>query len=358
MTTHLAATGTHSDSDSVRGPWMNVAPGSRLLLVASTGGHLTQLAKIAARLEVSVDSTWVTFDSPQARSLLSRYRDVRYLPYVAPRDARGVLRTARAVARVARASRYDAVMSTGAGVALSLAAVPKGVRRLYVESVSRVSGPSLTGRLLARVPGVERRTQHPGWASKRWPYEFTLLDDYAVVPKQLGARTTGPISVLVTLGTIQPYRFDAALEAVKRVLGPDDRVFWQVGVTSGVDLPGDVRESMGRLELHAMAAQCDVVISHAGVGTAVDLLELGISPVLLPRRAEHGEHVDDHQLQIGTMLGDRQLATVRLPEELTRDDLFAAANRLVVSRADLGAETPDSTELELFAMLEAERGVA
>lgn len=339
--------------------WMDVAPGSRLLLVASTGGHLTQLAKIAAKLEVSVDSTWVTFDSPQARSLLARYTDVRYVPYVAPRDVRGILRTIWAVWRIALAGNYAAAMSTGAGIALALAVLPRRMRRIYVESVSRVDGPSATGKLLERAPGIERRTQHRGWASKRWPYEFTLLDDYEVLSRQRAGDERRPLSILVTLGTIQPYRFDAAVEAVQRVLEPGDRVFWQVGCTSGLELPGHVSESMGRVELQGIAAQCDVVISHAGVGTAVDLLDLGIYPVLLPRRVERGEHVDDHQAQIGSMLDEKDLARVRFPEQLTRDDLLEAAGRVVISRADMGAdELVDRIDQELFDMLDAERGVA
>ncbi|MGZ6827872.1 MAG: glycosyltransferase, partial [Mycobacteriales bacterium] len=167
------------------GPLLGIEPGSRLLLVASTGGHLTQLAQIAAKVEASLDSTWVTFESSQSHSLLSRYRDVRFAPYVPPRDHRGVLAVARNVARIGRAdgaARYDAAVSTGAGIALCLPMLAGAVpRRVYVESVSRVDGPSRTGRVLERVPGIERRTQHPGWASSRWPYEFTLLDDYQAV---------------------------------------------------------------------------------------------------------------------------------------------------------------------------------
>lgn len=328
-------------------------------MVVSSGGHLTELARIAAKLEVSVDSTWVTHDSAQARSLLARYSDVRYVPYVAPRDVRGIVRTVRAVSKIARSGDYAAAMSTGAGIGLALAAIPRRMRRLYVESVCRVTGPSLTGKLLEFVPRVERRTQHARWASKRWQYEFTLLDDYAVISRHRSRETAAPLSILVTLGTIQPYRFDAALEAVQRVLVPGDRVFWQVGCTTGHDLPGKVQDLLGRVELHGVAAQCDVVISHAGVGTTVDLLDLGISPVLLPRRSEHGEHVDNHQAQIAEVMRSKELATVRMPEELTRADLQLAASRLVVSRADLGADEPSKFSAdEFYAMLDAEHGVA
>lgn len=345
--------------------WMQIAPGSRLLFVASTGGHLTQLAKIAARVGASAESTWVTFDTPQARSLLMAYRDVRFVPYVGPRDLRGVLRTIWAVAVIARRSRYDAVLSTGAGIALALPFVPRRLRRLYIESVSRVAGPSLTGKLLAWAR-VERRTQHPGWASRRWPYEFTLLDQYDALPRERESASEAPLSVLVTLGTIQPYRFDAAVEAVLRVLGPQDRVVWQVGCTTGFELPGQVSDVLRRVELQGIAAQCDVVVSHAGVGSVVDLLDIGVSPVLLARRASHGEHVDDHQAQIASVLVERDLATVRQPEELTRADLLEAANRVVVARASAHDVAVDAAPVaalralsdELYALLDAERGVA
>lgn len=329
---------------------LGIAPGSRLLLVASTGGHLTQLAKIAGRLEASVDSTWVTFDSAQARSLLARYSDVRYMPYVAPRDFKGAARVARQVAKIGRAESYDAVISTGAGIALGLPMLTgTRTRRIYVESVSRVQGPSLTGRVLSKLPGVELRTQHEGWASRRWKHEFTLLDDYRVVPRQRLGDAGRPLSILVTLGTIKPYRFDALVHAVQNLLVEGDRVVWQLGATTGLEgLPGQVMESMSRTDLQGFAAQCDVVISHAGVGTAVDLLDMGIHPVLVPRRAAAGEHVDDHQAQIGDMLDGKGLATVRLPEDLTRADLLASAGKLVVSAADLGGD-----DLELSLLEEA-----
>lgn len=326
---------------------LDIPPGSKLLFVASTGGHLTQLARLAAQLEASLDSTWITFESHQSHSLLAQYSDVRFLPYVAPRDYRGVLRTVRKVAKIGRAGDYYAAISTGAGVALALPFLSRRrTRRIYVESVSRVDGPSRSGKILARVPLMERRTQHPGWASKRWPYEFTLLDDYQVVPRPRLPESR-PLSMLVTLGTIKPFRFDAMLDAVNTLLQPGDRVVWQVGCTDRTDLPGVVMEHCSREELHGVAAQCDVVLSHAGVGTALDLLDLGIHPVLVPRRAAHGEHVDDHQAEIGELLAGKGLATVRTADRLTREDLLASAGKLVLSRADVGLD-----ELSELTMLQ------
>ncbi len=40
----------------------------------------------------------------------------------------------------------------------------------------------------------------------------------------------------------------------------------------------------------------DIVVSHAGVGTTLLALKAGKIPILFPRRAEYGEHIDNHQV--------------------------------------------------------------
>lgn len=42
----------------------------------------------------------------------------------------------------------------------------------------------------------------------------------------------------------------------------------------------------------------DVVITHAGTGSVMFALSLGKRPIVAPRYAKFGEHVDDHQLQL------------------------------------------------------------
>lgn len=55
--------------------------------------------------------------------------------------------------RVVRRERPDAILSTGAGLAVPFFLVGKlfGARLVYVESLTRVTGPSLTGRLVYRL---------------------------------------------------------------------------------------------------------------------------------------------------------------------------------------------------------------
>jgi UDP-N-acetylglucosamine--N-acetylmuramyl-(pentapeptide) pyrophosphoryl-undecaprenol N-acetylglucosamine transferase len=48
----------------------------------------------------------------------------------------------------------------------------------------------------------------------------------------------------------------------------------------------------------------DVVITHAGVGSILLCLRNGRTPLVVPRRRVHGEHVDDHQVELTSALDE------------------------------------------------------
>ena len=83
------------------------------LLVAATGGHLSQLVQLSPRIADEADTLFVTFDSPQSRSLLAGRRHF-FIPSVEERDMRGVLRAALIANRLYRHHPIKAVVSTGA----------------------------------------------------------------------------------------------------------------------------------------------------------------------------------------------------------------------------------------------------
>ena len=66
-------------------------------------------------------------------------------------------------------------------------------------------------------------------------------------------------------------------------------------------------ELMAFDELVDTMARVDNVVCHAGVGTIMTALQRGHTPVVIPRQARHGEHVDDHQLEIAHRFVERGL---------------------------------------------------
>jgi beta-1,4-N-acetylglucosaminyltransferase len=131
-----------------------------LLLVCSTGGHLLQLVALRESWE-GFNRTWVTFDKSDARSLLDG-EAVVFAHGPTNRSVRNLLRNLRVAWRLIRATRPKAVVTTGAGVAVPFAWVGwlHGAKIVYVESLARIDGPSLTHRLVAPI-AARRYVQWP-----------------------------------------------------------------------------------------------------------------------------------------------------------------------------------------------------
>ncbi|MEH0843681.1 glycosyltransferase [Micromonospora sp. CPCC 205711] len=305
------------------------------LLVASTGGHLAELYDLAPRLGVQDDCVWATFDSPQSRSLLDGH-EVVHVPPATTRDAVGALRDLVAARRVLRGGRFRQVISTGASVAMSffLPAARHGLACHYIESATRTEGPSLTGRLVARVPRTRLYTQYPGWAGGRWRYGGSIFDGYRAT------RATGPRPlrrIVVALGTHERFGFPRLLDRLVDVLPPEAEVLWQVGSTRIDRMPAGARRQVPYAEMQQAMREADVVVTHAGVGSALAAMRAGRRAIYVPRRRRHGEHVDDHQVEMARELDRRGLVLAREADAVTAEDLAEAATWTV---AATGTVTP------------------
>lgn len=292
------------------------------LLVATTGGHLAQLAELASRLEsLDVHRHWVTFDEPQSRSLLAD-ADVTFIPFIAERDIAGVCRGIVYAKRILAEVRPSAVVSTGSAIALSflpLAAL-YGIPAHYIESAARVGRASLTGRLLQFVPGLNLYRQYPQAAHGRWRFVGSVFEGFRAEPTERRRVR----SVVVTLGGVRQ-SFRRLLERVVAILPSDVDVLWQTGHTPVDGLGIHCRPFLPASELHAAIRDCDVVVAHGGCGSALAALAAGKSPVIVPRAAQSAELVDGHQVEVAHWLAERGLAFVRSAEALIFADLEAAA---------------------------------
>jgi UDP-N-acetylglucosamine--N-acetylmuramyl-(pentapeptide) pyrophosphoryl-undecaprenol N-acetylglucosamine transferase len=292
------------------------------LLVASTGGHLAELHDLTPRLGVG-ERRWVTFDSPQSRSLLDG-EDVVFVPPATSRDLVGAVKDLIAAERMFRRERYERVISTGASVALAffLPATRAGVPCSYIESATRTEGPSLTGRLAARVPRTRLYTQYPAWADDTWQYGGSIFDAFEAEPV---AEPRAVSKVVVTLGTHERYTFPRLLNHLVTLLPPEWDVLWQVGSTVVDKMPAGARKQVPITEMRQALAEADVVISHAGVGSALAAMQAGKRALYVPRRKAFGEHVDDHQVAMARELEGRKLVVAREAPEVGLEDLAEAA---------------------------------
>lgn len=107
--------------------------------------------------------------------------------------------------------------------------------------------------------------------------------------------------ILITLGT-QDKQFYRLLEAVQKQIDKKvikDRVVVQAGCSS--DFKSNDMEIFDLIpmdEYDKLIEECDVLITHGGVGTIITGLKNNKKVIAAARLEKYGEHVNDHQLQI------------------------------------------------------------
>jgi UDP-N-acetylglucosamine--N-acetylmuramyl-(pentapeptide) pyrophosphoryl-undecaprenol N-acetylglucosamine transferase len=299
----------------------------RTLLVANDGGHLTQLHSLAGRFVPSADRLWATVPTEQTTSLLEG-EEVVWMDPAPTRDWRAAVRNARRIRPLLAEGSVSRVVSTGSSLAVSALpqAAMRGISAHYIESVTRADAISLSGRMVAAVPWVHRYVQWPHLARGRWLYRGSVLDGFRVEPGE-----SKPIRrLVVSLGTSSRYGFRRLVERLVHILPKDAEVLWQTGSTDVSGLGIEPREHVPARELEEQIAAADAIIAHAGAGIALTILGAGKVPVLVPRSAEHAEHVDDHQEQIARRLQQLDLAIVSSAELLEFGHLETSACRRAV----------------------------
>ena len=121
----------------------------QLLLACSAGGHLLQLLALRAAWG-EYSRLWITDDKSDARSLLQD-EPVEFAYGPPNRHPANVLRNLIMAWRVVRRHRPRVVITTGAGTAVPFALIARlhGARVVYVESITRMTSPSVSCRLIA-----------------------------------------------------------------------------------------------------------------------------------------------------------------------------------------------------------------
>jgi UDP-N-acetylglucosamine transferase subunit ALG13 len=103
--------------------------------------------------------------------------------------------------------------------------------------------------------------------------------------------------ILVTLGT-HPQPMDRLVRELERLLGSGalrDDVLIQAARFGDRPVLARAVDVLPYEELLDLVRTADVVITHGGTGNLATIRAQGRVPVVVPRSAAHGEHVDDHQ---------------------------------------------------------------
>ena len=106
--------------------------------------------------------------------------------------------------------------------------------------------------------------------------------------------------IFVTLGT-QDKPFTRLLEAIQKQIDAGiikDKVIVQAGYTKFESDDMKIYELINMDEFDKLIKECDILITHGGVGSITGGLMHGKKVIAAARLKEYKEHTNDHQVQI------------------------------------------------------------
>ena len=106
--------------------------------------------------------------------------------------------------------------------------------------------------------------------------------------------------ILVTLGT-QDKSFDRLLKEIDKQIelgNIKDKVIVQAGYTKYKSKNMEIFDLVEEEELEKLVKNCDLLITHGGVGSILMGIRNNKKIIAVPRRKEYKEHTNDHQIQI------------------------------------------------------------
>lgn len=106
--------------------------------------------------------------------------------------------------------------------------------------------------------------------------------------------------ILVTLGT-QDKTFPRLLEAIQKQIDKGNikgQVIVQAGSTKFESNDMEILDLIDRDLYAKLISECELLITHGGVGSIITGLKNNKKIIAAPRLAKYKEHTNDHQMQI------------------------------------------------------------
>lgn len=118
--------------------------------------------------------------------------------------------------------------------------------------------------------------------------------------------------IFVTVGTHEQ-QFDRLVRAVDELRASgaiDESIFMQVGYCTYEPKHCEWERFVPAPEMRSRMEAADVVVTHGGPSSFIEAMAAGKVPVVVPRRADLGEHVNNHQVNFVRKVAERKRGIV------------------------------------------------
>ena len=118
--------------------------------------------------------------------------------------------------------------------------------------------------------------------------------------------------ILIVLGT-QKFQCNRLLILIDNLIQENklkEEVFAQIGNSDYIPRNYNYKRFLNKDEFEKKILECDMIITHGGVGTIISAITKRKPTIIFPRLKKYNEHVDDHQLEIAEAFSRRNYAKV------------------------------------------------
>jgi UDP-N-acetylglucosamine transferase subunit ALG13 len=156
--------------------------------------------------------------------------------------------------------------------------------------------------------------------------------------------------IFVTVGT-EEFSFDRFVKAIDEGVGTGiikEKVLAQIGNSSFTPRNIQFIRYLPFQDLMGSMRKSNIIITHAGVGSTLLCYTLGKIPILFPRYAENGEHIDDHQVDFAKRLERDDEVLVAY----TAEDLLYKINNYAKLVSKCRSSKKNASKSEIFLYLD------
>lgn len=135
--------------------------------------------------------------------------------------------------------------------------------------------------------------------------------------------------IFIVLGT-QKFQFNRLLKLLDKLIEENkikDSVFAQIGHSDYTPKHYAFTDFLDKDNFEKKIQECDVLITHSGVGTIISGVNNNKPTIVVPRLKKFNEHVDDHQCEIANAFAKKKLVLLyeendKLEELINKSEKF------------------------------------
>lgn len=279
----------------------------KICLACGPGGHLTEMLKLE-HVYRNHNHYFVTHKRTDSEGISKKERT--YFIRAMYRLPHNVIINFCQSLIIFMKEKPDVVLATGAGIVLPTCLIAKLFNKqvIHVECSAQVYKPSLLGKIISPITDLTVVQWKPLLEQyKKARYGRLIFD---LTNREVNLREEEEL-IFVTVGTT-PEDFSRLLRKVDELAEHEipERVVMQTGYTKYKPKHCEYFQFLEIDEYKKVMRRSKMIITHGGVGSISNSLNLGKRTIVVPRLSKFGEHANNHQLQIARELELEGLVSV------------------------------------------------